>query len=159
MSLKSLRAVVLFSAIAALFAIPGPAQGAPPVPFTAGNLVVYRVGDGVAALSTAAAPAFLDEYTPAGVIVQSVALPTAVSGSNRRLVATGNAGTEGLLVTYARCCFPIPGDAIFAFLSAGRGVVIHRENCVNVEDYRKHPEKWLPVTWQAAPDRLLWWPD
>jgi len=65
------------------------------------------------------------------------------------------AGTEGLLVTYARCCFPIPGDPIFAFLSAGRGVVIHRENCVNVEDYRKHPEKWLPVTWQAASDRVF----
>jgi (p)ppGpp synthase/HD superfamily hydrolase len=65
------------------------------------------------------------------------------------------AGTEGLLVTYARCCFPIPGDAIFAFLSTGRGVVIHRENCVNVEDYRKHPEKWLPVTWQPSSDRLF----
>ncbi len=65
------------------------------------------------------------------------------------------AGTEGLLVTYARCCFPIPHDPIFAFLSAGRGVVIHRENCVNVEDYRKHPENWLPVSWQAAPDRLF----
>jgi GTP pyrophosphokinase len=65
------------------------------------------------------------------------------------------AGTEGLLVTYARCCFPIPYDPIFAFLSAGRGVVIHRENCVNVEDYRKHPENWLPVSWQSAPDRLF----
>jgi GTP pyrophosphokinase len=65
------------------------------------------------------------------------------------------AGTEGLLVTYARCCFPIPGDPIFAFLSAGRGVVIHRENCVNVEDYRKHPEKWLPVTWQPSSDRVF----
>jgi len=65
------------------------------------------------------------------------------------------AGTEGLLVSYARCCFPIPHDAIFAFLSSGRGIVIHRENCVNVEDYRKHPEKWLPVTWQALPDRLF----
>lgn len=65
------------------------------------------------------------------------------------------AGTEGLLVTYARCCFPVPYDPIFAFLSAGRGVVIHRDNCVNVEDYRKHPEKWLPVSWQFAPDRLF----
>ncbi len=63
------------------------------------------------------------------------------------------AGTEGLLVTYARCCFPIPYDPIFAFLSTGRGVVIHRENCVNVEDYRKHPENWLPVSWQSAPDK------
>ncbi len=65
------------------------------------------------------------------------------------------AGTEGLLVSYARCCFPIPYDPILAFLSSGRGVVIHRENCVNVEDYRKHPENWLPVSWQAAPDRLF----
>jgi GTP pyrophosphokinase len=65
------------------------------------------------------------------------------------------AGTEGLLVSYARCCFPIPYDPIFAFLSSGRGVVIHRENCVNVEDYRKHPEKWLPVSWQTTPDRLF----
>src|SRR5579885_3657234 len=37
------------------------------------------------------------------------------------------AGTEGLLVSYARCCFPIPYDPIFAFLSSGRGIVIHRE--------------------------------
>src|SRR3954468_5444653 len=65
------------------------------------------------------------------------------------------AGTEGLLVSYARCCFPIPDDAIFAFLSAGRGVVVHRENCVNVEDYRKNPENWLPVAWQATPDKLF----
>jgi (p)ppGpp synthase/HD superfamily hydrolase len=66
------------------------------------------------------------------------------------------AGTEGLLVTYARCCFPIPNDPIFAFLSSGRGIVIHRENCVNVEDYRKHPEKWLPVAWQTpVADRVF----
>jgi RelA/SpoT family (p)ppGpp synthetase len=65
------------------------------------------------------------------------------------------AGTEGLLVTYARCCFPLPNDPVFAFLSAGRGVVIHRDRCVNVEDYRKHPEKWLPVSWQVAPERLF----
>src|SRR5579875_1137177 len=65
------------------------------------------------------------------------------------------AGTEGLLVSYARCCFPIPYDPIFAFLSSGRGIVIHRETCVNVEDYRKHPEKWLPVCWQTSPDRFF----
>jgi (p)ppGpp synthase/HD superfamily hydrolase len=58
------------------------------------------------------------------------------------------AGTEGLLVTYARCCRPIPDDPIIAFLSAGRGIVIHREACGNVEDFHKHPEKWQPVTWQ-----------
>ncbi|MDB6103381.1 MAG: (p)ppGpp synthetase [Gammaproteobacteria bacterium] len=80
---------------------------------------------------------------------------THAEGGSGALAPLSIAGTEGLLVTYARCCFPIPGDAIFAFLSTGRGVVIHRENCVNVEDYRKHPEKWLPVTWQPASDRLF----
>ena len=65
------------------------------------------------------------------------------------------AGTEGLLVTCARCCYPIPDDPILAFLSAGRGIVIHRENCANVDDYRKHPENWLTVTWDKAADRLF----
>jgi len=82
------------------------------------------------------------------------AAPPAANGA-ARLAPLAIAGTEGLLVTYARCCFPIPYDPIFAFLSSGRGVVIHRENCVNVEDYRKHPENWLPVSWQTAPDRLF----
>jgi (p)ppGpp synthase/HD superfamily hydrolase len=65
------------------------------------------------------------------------------------------AGTEGLLVTYARCCRPIPDDPIIAFLSAGRGIVIHRDTCGNVEDYHKHPEKWQPVTWQENLNRYF----
>jgi RelA/SpoT family (p)ppGpp synthetase len=65
------------------------------------------------------------------------------------------AGTEGLLVTYAHCCFPIPNDPIMAYLSAGRGVMIHRQNCGNLAEYRKQPEKWLPVAWEATHDRLF----
>jgi (p)ppGpp synthase/HD superfamily hydrolase len=65
------------------------------------------------------------------------------------------AGTEGLLVTYARCCFPIPHDPIMAYLSAGRGVMIHRQNCGNLSEYRKQPEKWLSVAWEATQGRLF----
>jgi GTP diphosphokinase / guanosine-3',5'-bis(diphosphate) 3'-diphosphatase len=65
------------------------------------------------------------------------------------------AGTEGLVVTYARCCFPIPNDPILASLSTGRGVVIHREACGNLASFRKQPEQWIPVAWQAATDRLF----
>ena len=65
------------------------------------------------------------------------------------------AGTEGLLVTYARCCFPIPNDPIMAYLSAGRGVMIHRQNCGNLAEYRKQPEKWLSVAWEATLGRLF----
>ncbi len=65
------------------------------------------------------------------------------------------AGTEGLLVTYARCCFPIPNDPIMAYLSAGRGVMIHRQNCGNLAEYRKQPEKWLSVGWEGAQGKLF----
>jgi GTP diphosphokinase / guanosine-3',5'-bis(diphosphate) 3'-diphosphatase len=65
------------------------------------------------------------------------------------------AGTEGLLVSYAHCCYPLPNDPILAFLSAGRGIVMHRDTCANVVGYQKHPEKWLPVAWQHQPGRLF----
>jgi RelA/SpoT family (p)ppGpp synthetase len=65
------------------------------------------------------------------------------------------AGTEGLLVTYARCCFPIPNDPIMAYLSAGRGVMIHRQNCGNLAEYRKQPEKWLSVGWEGTQGKLF----
>src|SRR5262245_4275894 len=51
------------------------------------------------------------------------------------------AGTEGMVVNYARCCYPIPGDEIIGFMSSGRGIVIHRDNCRNLAEYRKQPAK------------------
>ena len=55
-------------------------------PFTPGNIVVVRIGTGTATMVAGEAqPVFLDEYTPTGVLVQSIALPTAVTGSNKRL--------------------------------------------------------------------------
>jgi GTP pyrophosphokinase len=59
------------------------------------------------------------------------------------------AGTEGLVVTYARCCSPIPGDDIVGFMSSGRGIVIHRSNCRNLAEYSRDPSKWIPVSWQS----------
>ncbi|TVQ45974.1 MAG: bifunctional (p)ppGpp synthetase/guanosine-3',5'-bis(diphosphate) 3'-pyrophosphohydrolase [Gammaproteobacteria bacterium] len=58
------------------------------------------------------------------------------------------AGTEGMVVSYARCCYPIPGDEVMGHLSAGRGVVIHRNSCGNLAEFRKQPNKWIPVTWK-----------
>ncbi|GAA4667054.1 hypothetical protein GCM10025780_06380 [Frondihabitans cladoniiphilus] len=69
--------------------------------FTPGDLVVYRVGDGSSALSSAATAVFLDEYTPAGRLVQSVPLPTTASGANNPLTASGTSGSEGLLTLSA----------------------------------------------------------
>jgi GTP diphosphokinase / guanosine-3',5'-bis(diphosphate) 3'-diphosphatase len=57
------------------------------------------------------------------------------------------AGTEGAVVSYAHCCYPIPGDEIVGFMSSGRGIVIHRDRCRNLAEYRKQPAKWIPVNW------------
>ena len=56
-------------------------------------------------------------------------------------------GTEGTVVTFAKCCRPIPGDDILGFVSSGRGVVIHRHNCKNVAEYRGMADKWVNVDW------------
>jgi RelA/SpoT family (p)ppGpp synthetase len=57
-------------------------------------------------------------------------------------------GTEGMVLSYAKCCHPIPGDDVMGYLSSGRGVVIHRNSCGNLANFRKQPEKWLAVTWE-----------
>lgn len=56
-------------------------------------------------------------------------------------------GTEGMVVTIPKCCYPIPGDPIMGFITAGRGIVIHHPSCKNVVEFRSAPEKWLDVEW------------
>ncbi|MEM9172098.1 MAG: bifunctional (p)ppGpp synthetase/guanosine-3',5'-bis(diphosphate) 3'-pyrophosphohydrolase, partial [Pseudomonadota bacterium] len=56
-------------------------------------------------------------------------------------------GTEGMVVSYGRCCSPIPGDTIIGYLSTGRGIVIHRTQCSNLVNFRKHAQKWIDVEW------------
>ena len=63
------------------------------------------------------------------------------------------AGTEGMVVSYAKCCYPLPGDAVMGYLTAGRGVVIHRNGCGNLSNFRKQPEKWIAVSWEKDIDR------
>ena len=74
-----------------------PAPRASAAAFTPGNLVIYRVGNGTGTLVNTGNPVFLDEYTPAGSFVQSIPMPTTVSGANKQLVASGTATSEGLL--------------------------------------------------------------
>ena len=68
-------------------------------------------------------------------------------GSDQSVAPLAIKGTEGMVVSYAKCCRPIPGDPILGFLSAGRGMVIHRDNCNNVAEVRRYPEKYVFVQW------------
>ncbi len=61
-------------------------------------------------------------------------------------------GTEGMVVSYGRCCYPIPGDQIVAKLSKGRGIVVHRDSCKNLEaaSKREHSDKYIDVHWSEG---------
>ncbi len=54
-------------------------------------------------------------------------------------------GMEGLLVRFAHCCNPVPGDDIVGFVSRGRGVIVHRKDCPNLKDY--DAERIQPASW------------
>ncbi|WP_312723225.1 bifunctional GTP diphosphokinase/guanosine-3',5'-bis pyrophosphate 3'-pyrophosphohydrolase [Stutzerimonas kunmingensis] len=56
-------------------------------------------------------------------------------------------GTEGLVLNYAKCCTPIPGDPIVGHLSAGKGMVVHLETCRNIADVRHNPDKCIQLSW------------
>src|SRR5205814_10528598 len=94
-----LSAVTVVGALAALAGSAAQAR-----PFIPGDLVVVRVGDGSAALSSASTAGFLHEYTPAGILVGSaIPLPTSASGANRALTLGGSTSPEG--------CLTLPGTA------------------------------------------------
>jgi len=58
-------------------------------------------------------------------------------------------GTEGMIVNYAKCCRPIPGDAITGLFTPGKGIVVHRQGCRNLGDYRRQGTNWIEVEWQT----------
>lgn len=57
-------------------------------------------------------------------------------------------GTEGLVVKYAKCCRPIPGDPIGAMFRPGTGIVVHHRDCKNLSKSNKQGDSWLDVQWE-----------
>jgi guanosine-3',5'-bis(diphosphate) 3'-pyrophosphohydrolase len=57
-------------------------------------------------------------------------------------------GTEGLVVTYAKCCRPIPGDPIGGYVEKGQGLIVHVEQCPHLENHRDNPEKYVSLRWE-----------
>ncbi|MFT4255556.1 MAG: bifunctional (p)ppGpp synthetase/guanosine-3',5'-bis(diphosphate) 3'-pyrophosphohydrolase [Pseudoxanthomonas sp.] len=58
-------------------------------------------------------------------------------------------GHERGVVSFANCCQPIPGDDIMGYHTAGKGIVVHRMDCPNVTEFRKSPERWVPIGWDS----------
>jgi guanosine-3',5'-bis(diphosphate) 3'-pyrophosphohydrolase len=59
-------------------------------------------------------------------------------------------GAERGVLSFGNCCHPLPGDEIFGYLSAGKGIVVHRVECPNAPELRKAPERCVDIAWDAA---------
>jgi GTP pyrophosphokinase len=69
--------------------------------------------------------------------------------------STGNvrvSGMENVLVRFAKCCAPVPGDSVEGFITRGRGVTVHASDCTKI--FHLDPERRVPVTWESAPGEL-----
>jgi guanosine-3',5'-bis(diphosphate) 3'-pyrophosphohydrolase len=70
-----------------------------------------------------------------------------VASSTYGIVVEGTADPD-VLVRMAKCCTPVPGDEICGYISLGRGITIHREDCPNVRALRRNPERFTAVRWE-----------
>jgi len=59
-------------------------------------------------------------------------------------------GVEDVLVRMAKCCTPVPGDGIVGYISLGKGITIHRDDCPNVRALQRNPDRFTPVEWDGG---------
>ena len=80
-----------------------------------------------------------------------------VSSSSKRRQPTGSSasygiaveGVDDVMLRMAKCCRPVPGDPIVGYVSLGRGITIHRDDCPNTAALRKDPERFVRVHWEG----------
>lgn len=70
--------------------------------------------------------------------------PAHTTMTQEKILITGD---ERGVISFANCCMPLPGDDIMGYHTAGKGVVVHRMECPNVAEYRKSPDRWVPIGW------------
>jgi GTP diphosphokinase / guanosine-3',5'-bis(diphosphate) 3'-diphosphatase len=59
-------------------------------------------------------------------------------------------GVEDVLVRLAKCCTPVPGDSIVGYISLGRGITVHRDDCPNAKVLQRNPERFTQVEWEGG---------
>jgi guanosine-3',5'-bis(diphosphate) 3'-pyrophosphohydrolase len=65
--------------------------------------------------------------------------------SNRPLAIKG---TEGMMIEYAKCCHPVPGDSIVGTINSAGGFILHQQDCNNISDHENKLDKYVPVQWE-----------
>jgi guanosine-3',5'-bis(diphosphate) 3'-pyrophosphohydrolase len=104
------------------------------------NKVMQRLKQGEAAEGTPTAADDLMKTTP-----QRERRPT--TSSSKFGISVDGVGD--VMLRLAKCCRPVPGDPIVGYVSLGRGITIHREDCPNVHILRKDPDRFTPVSWDG----------
>ena len=64
-------------------------------------------------------------------------------------------GTEGLVVSYAKCCYPIPGDPILGYISQEKGIVVHRQKCRSINHMKKQSDETIDLSWDDNVDDMF----
>ncbi|MEG2172816.1 MAG: bifunctional (p)ppGpp synthetase/guanosine-3',5'-bis(diphosphate) 3'-pyrophosphohydrolase [Desulfovibrionaceae bacterium] len=77
--------------------------------------------------------------------------PAPVKGKTKTTDGVSLSGVDGVLVRFAKCCNPVPGDAIIGYISRGLGVSVHRVDCANVPNME--PERLISVHWDGQEDK------
>ena len=88
----------------------------------------------------------LGKQLPA-IVAKRLTTPTESVSDNQAATPITIMGTEGLAVQFAKCCRPIPGDAIVGIIKKDSGLIIHMLNCSNISHSARSQENYLNVTW------------
>jgi guanosine-3',5'-bis(diphosphate) 3'-pyrophosphohydrolase len=110
-------------------------------PKTVVNKVMQRLKQGEAAES---------EPTATDDLLQTTRRRTRTETSTRYGIAVQ--GIDEVMLRLAKCCRPVPGDPIVGYISLGRGITIHREDCPNVAVLKKDPDRFTDVSWDGDAD-------
>lgn len=88
-------------------------------------------------------------YIVAKILVEPGSLPENKSqvGLSNREKPLSIRGSEGMVISFGKCCYPIPGDPVVGYVNSGLGIVIHTDTCHTVSEIRHNPEKVLEVDW------------
>ena len=88
-----------------------------------------------------------DEVAAAPVLTTKAPRRKAVASDRVGIHVTG---VEDVLVRLAKCCTPVPGDTIVGYISMGRGITVHRQDCPNVRALQRNPERFTDVEWEGG---------
>jgi GTP pyrophosphokinase len=84
-----------------------------------------------------------------------LSLPTIFKRVKPTITGVTIQGYDNLMIRFARCCQPVPGDSIVGFITRGKGISIHRAECPNISNLMRDKERILPVQWDSDKEQTF----